>query len=179
VGQQERREVVDGEAQLVTVPARGVARLATPTRPDAGVVHQHVQTIVVGHYLVGQPVDLFQRGEVGQVIVEIVVAGLFADLAHRGFATLEVAAVQQYGRPRGGQVARRRLAEPVRRAGHQDHRFVYAPHDYSSLDPPGLSPRRQRNAVTRRRTAARTPNEHQQVEWTSAPTFLFFLLNSL
>jgi hypothetical protein len=48
---------------------------------------------VVGRYLVGQPVYLFQRGKIGHVVVEPVVVGLFADLAHRGVTALGVAAV--------------------------------------------------------------------------------------
>lgn len=108
------RQVVDSEVQFGAVRAL-LARRPGCTEGDPGVVHQDVQLLVIGEYLVRQPVDLAQVREVGQQHLCLAAgrADQSLDLGGAG----GVAAVQQEQGVRCGQPQGHFAAESVGGAG--------------------------------------------------------------
>ena len=106
-----RREVVDGEPELDAVGAL-LTRRAGRAEADACVVDQHVQGVVPGDQLVGEPVHLAQLGEVGLHRVDVLTRGRL-DLGHQ-------------------------LGEPVRRAAVRDdvRAVLGQPVDQGASSPP-------------------------------------------
>ena len=104
-GQQVRREVVNGEAQLVAILTQRAGRLTSRTRLDPGAVYKHVQAVVVDSGLRRPAGAPGQVRRVGQEVVQPIVARLLANLAHRVVEALAVAAVQEYGSSVQGQIS--------------------------------------------------------------------------
>src|SRR5438876_8543069 len=73
VREQERRQVVDRETELVSVGAR-LAPAMPPTTADRGVVHEHVEPRLVALDLAGETAHRLERREVGPVDAQPVVA---------------------------------------------------------------------------------------------------------
>jgi hypothetical protein len=94
----------------------------------ARVVDEHVEPRqALGELLAHRP-DIRERGEVRAVERQPVVAGLLADLVEGQLPARLIAAVQQHGRPRAGELDRDALAEPVGRARDQDRLLFDRPH---------------------------------------------------
>src|SRR6266568_1621671 len=127
VREQERRQVVDRETELVSVGAR-LAPAMTPTTADPGVVHEHVEPRLVALDLAGETAHRLERREVGPVDAQPVVVRSLADLLGRARQPVRAAAVEQHGRTARGQVLRQRPAEPVGGAGDEDRLLVEGTH---------------------------------------------------
>ena len=125
--EQERRQVVDRETELVSVGAR-LAPAMPPTTADPGVVHEHVEPRLVALDLAGETAHRLERREVGPVDAQPVVARSLADLLGRARQPVRAAAVEQHGRTARGQVLRQRPAEPVGGAGDEDRLLVEGTH---------------------------------------------------
>src|SRR5262249_14198599 len=81
---------------------------------------EDVEAVMLGEDLVGEPADLRQRGEVGQVERQAVVAGGLADLAPDRLAPRGGAPVHEDGGAGRGQLARERFAEAIGGAGDEN-----------------------------------------------------------
>ena len=113
VGEQERREMVEGEGALEPV---GGDVPGVPVAAD--VVDQHVEPGQALEYLGGQPAHLRLGGEVGDEHVDLPAAGC-ADLAGRGLGASAVPAGDRQVRAHRGQAERGRLADAAGGTGDQ------------------------------------------------------------
>ena len=75
---------------------------------------------MLGEDLLRQPSHLRERAEVGEVEGDAFVARRLADLAHRSIPFSRVPAVEKHGRSQGGELARERSPEAVRRTRDED-----------------------------------------------------------
>ncbi len=92
-------EVVDGESQLVSVLA-----LLALREGDARVVDEHVEAIVLRKDAVRQVAHGVKRGEVGQMVVQLLAARLFAYFLEDGLKAFPASAVQQHGGAHPGEL---------------------------------------------------------------------------
>ena len=92
-GQQVPGKVIDGEPELVPVPALHPAAVAVACEADAGVVNERSDLRVLGCHAIGQAVDLLQRSEVGAEPVQPPAAGRCGDVVDRPLPAGVVAAV--------------------------------------------------------------------------------------
>ena len=126
-GQRVRRQVVDGEPQLV--PVRALLPRAAPghVAADAGVVHQHVEPRLRRDDLAG---ELPHPGEARQVRLVpahpvagrrfVRLGGRRGDLLDRVRDPPGVAAVHEHRRPGPGQLGGQRPAKPVGGTGDKN-----------------------------------------------------------
>ncbi len=114
VGEQEGRQVVHLEAELVAVLAD---EALVRSRPDARVVDQHVQAVVVAQDRLGELAHLGEGGEVGPV--EAGAPSVALDLPHDLVAALDAASVHDHVPPVGGEAVRDGAAQPTRRSRHE------------------------------------------------------------
>src|SRR5690242_4699583 len=66
IGEQEARQIIDGEAQLVTVGALLSLR-SVVLRPDAGIADKDVDLLVIGLDRLGEPARARKRSEIGLI----------------------------------------------------------------------------------------------------------------
>ncbi len=155
------REVVDREPQLDPVDARLTNRPGG-AEPDPGVVHQHVQGVVLGEHGVRQPVHLTERGEVGLHGVDGDPV-LPLDLGDQVRQPIGTAAVGHHLGPVRGQAVDQGPAQPGRGSGDEDGLLVQGMHVGSNhcapapcsvavtADPPAGPSRRAPRRPARRR----------------------------
>src|SRR5215217_6898926 len=126
--EQEVREVVDREGELVAV-------LALPTLwgDDASVVYEHIKAIVLREDTFRQVARGFERGEVGQVVTQLLVACLFAYSVQGGPKAFHVPAVQQHRSALPRELLRDAPAQAVGGARYEYGRFCRVSHGYSFL----------------------------------------------
>jgi hypothetical protein len=93
VCEQKAGEIIDGEAQLVTVPA-GLPRRTFILRSDPGIADQNIQPRVVGSNRFGEPPHLGKRGKIGLIEGRLVVP-CSLDFLDQDFGPRLVAAMDQ------------------------------------------------------------------------------------
>src|SRR5205085_6598358 len=141
-GQDERCEVVDREPELVAVLALLTIRPGRLPASHAGVVDEHVQAVVVLLDLARQAARRPERGEVGQIAADAIVARVLPDRVGGARQLDRVPAVDQYGRALGRQPLGDGAPEPVGGAGHEDGRVLDGPHyearasNWARMSPP-------------------------------------------
>ena len=113
MGQQEGRQVVDGEDGLDAVDGHGVAEIH-----HARVVHEHMQPGIRGEQRLGQAADRLLRREVRHEERDAVVAAPGPDLGDQRVATGAVTADEPERRPHAPKGVRGCPADPRAGAGH-------------------------------------------------------------
>ena len=119
LGEQVAGEVVDLEAQLMSVRGFGPLTPLGHPRADARVVDEDVHLA----HLCGEPADVLERREVG--LQRLRARELARDRRELG----GIAPVEQQLRPFGVQPRREGAPEPVGGAGDEDHALGERPHD--------------------------------------------------
>src|SRR5439155_16855496 len=108
------------EAQLVAVAAFLPSVVAVGGGADASVVDERVEPLALPSDAFRKAAHLVERGEVGGVPLQVVVAGRGADVVDRLVAAGVFAAVDQHGRARRGKLGGDRAPVAVGGAGDQD-----------------------------------------------------------
>ena len=119
MGEVERGQVVDGEAELVPVHRERPSRTVLVTGSDAGVVDQHVDPVGELGDLPGERPDLGQAGEVGEDRRRVGSTGR-CHLVAEGRQGLGASPVQDQSVPVRGQGQGHLPPESVGRAGDDD-----------------------------------------------------------
>src|SRR5215203_6916659 len=121
-------KVVDREGELVAVLA-----LSTLWGDDASVVYEHIEAIVLREDTFRQIARGFERGEVGQVVKQLLVACLFAYSVQGGTKAFHVPAVQQHRSALPREFLRDAPAQAVCGTRYEYGRFCRVSHGYSFL----------------------------------------------
>lgn len=100
-------------------PLYAVLGLAVFDEEAPGIVHEHIQTLVVGTELFRQTADAVLGREVRQIQLNRLVAGLRPYLFHSRFGLCPVSGYQDDGRTLPGELPGRYLTEAGRGAGNQ------------------------------------------------------------
>jgi hypothetical protein len=87
---------------------------------DAGVVDQHVQTVVGAEHGLGEVADLIEAGEIGAVEFEVRISARALDLRQHRVALRLVAAVQQDACAVAGQAGGDKPAKAIGGSGDKD-----------------------------------------------------------
>ena len=118
VGQQERREVVDGDRQLVAVLGQLKAGADQP-----GIVDQHVDARVVREDCLGEPAHCGEAGEIGERAGDPWRARPLGDEPSRPLGAAGIAADQHDLQPVAGEAERGMQSDPGAGAGNDGDRF--------------------------------------------------------
>src|SRR5215217_7971781 len=121
-------KVVDREGELVAVLA-----LSTLWGDDASVVYEHIKAIVLQEDTFRQIARGFERGEVGQVVKQLLVACLFAYSVQGGTKAFHAPAVQQHRSALRRELLRDAPAQTVGGTRYKYGRFSRVSHGCSLL----------------------------------------------
>jgi len=112
IGQQEGREMVDREGQLVTIGRNRVAR-----RDQPGIIDQHVEPLVPRPYLGGEGAHRVEAGKIGDRGFELGARHALGDKAARRLGALGIAPDHDDPHPRAREAKRRMASNSGARPG--------------------------------------------------------------